>query len=183
VTQPHVLVPLLQGFEEIEAITIIDVLRRADITVTTASDQAGPVAGAHDILVTADAALGAVRGDQFQMIALPGGMPGSKHLAEHPRVQALLGEIADAGGYTAAICAAPMALAAAGLHQGKTVTCYPGFQTHLEGGRFTEDRVVVDGTMVTSRGPGTALEFALTLVSLLRDGDVAGALAKGLLVA
>ncbi len=182
-TQPHVLVPLLEGFEEIEAITIIDVLRRADITVTTASDKAGPVAGAHGIDVVAEAALGDLRASQFQMIALPGGMPGSQHLADHARVQALLGEIADAGGYTAAICAAPMALAAAGLHQGKSVTCYPGFQSHLQGGCYTEDSVVVDGTVITSRGPGTALAFALTLVSLLRDGDVAGTLARGMLVA
>ncbi|MDP6945248.1 MAG: DJ-1/PfpI family protein [Myxococcota bacterium] len=181
-TQPHVLVPLLEGFEEIEAVTIIDVLRRAEIAVTVASDQAGPVRGAQNIDVSADTALADVDPNQYQMIVLPGGMPGSEHLANHPTVQGLLGAIADAGGYTAAICAAPMALAAAGLHQGKTVTCYPGFESYLAGGHHTEDRVAVDGKVITSRGPGTSLEFALTLVSVLRDGDLAEGLAQGLLL-
>lgn len=181
--QMKVLVPLLEGFEEIEAVTIIDVLRRADVSVTVAGNAAGPVRGAHGVWVVADEALDDVRADDFEMMVLPGGMPGAVNLAEHPRVQALLGEVAGAGHYTAAICAAPIALAAASLHQGKRYTCYPGFQQRIQGGTFSEDRVVIDGKLVTSRGPGTALEFALELVRLLRDDATAERLRAGMLVA
>jgi 4-methyl-5(b-hydroxyethyl)-thiazole monophosphate biosynthesis len=110
-------------------------------------------------------------------------MPGSSHLAEHPRVQTLLQEVSRADGYTCAICAAPIALASAGVHAGKTVTCYPGFQSLLEGGTFVEDRVVVDGKVATSRGPGTALEFALTLVGMLAGPDAEEGLEEQMLVA
>jgi len=181
-SQPQVIVPLLDGFEEIEAITVIDVLRRAEVGVTIASDTAGPVRGAHDIYVSADAALADLEADQFVMIVLPGGMPGSKNLAAHPRVQAFIRDISAAGNYACAICAAPIALAAAGVHKGKAYTCYPTFDQRIEGGTFVEDRVVVDGNLVTSRGPGTALDFALTLVGLLRDDEVANQHAKSMLV-
>lgn len=182
-SQTKILVPLLEGFEEIEAVTIIDVLRRAELDVTVAGDAAGPVRGSHGICVSADAALDDVVAADYQMMVLPGGMPGAKHLSEHPKVQALLRDVAAAGNYTGAICAAPIALAAAGLHQGKSYTCYPGFQNMIEGGEFTEDRVAIDGKLVTSRGPGTALEFALTLVRLLRDDEVADQLSQRMLVA
>lgn len=178
-----VLVPLLPGFEEIEAVTLIDVLRRADVTVVVASDAAGPVTGSHGIAVTADQPLDAVAADRLDMIVLPGGMPGARHLAEHPRVQALVRELAEAGKITAAICAAPIALAAAGVHRGHRVTCYPGFEDRLAGADVVAERVVIDGKVATSRGPGTALEFALALVGLLEGEPVAAKLRAGMIVA
>ncbi len=176
-----ILVPLLAGFEEIEAITIIDVLRRAELPVVVAGDRAGPVRGAHGVDVSAEVALSDVRAAELRAIVLPGGMPGAQNLAENPRVQGLIKEVAGAGGTTAAICAAPWALATAGVHAGRTVTCYPGFQDKLAGGTFVEDRVVVDGPVITSRGPGTALEFALTLVGRFAGRDRERELTEGML--
>lgn len=181
-TQASVLVPLLEGFEEIEAVTIIDVLRRADVHVLVAGDRAGPVRGSHGIGVVADIALDEVKADDLIMIALPGGMPGAARLAEHAVVQRLIREVRDHAGYTAAVCAAPMALGAAGVLAGKMATCYPGFEKHLTGADTHEDRVIVDGKVVTSRGPGTALEFALTLVSLLIGPQKEAALEQSMLV-
>ena len=177
-----VLVPLLAGFEEIEAVTIIDVLRRADIPVVVASEKAGPVEGSHGLCVVASATLEEVDANDLVMIALPGGMPGSKHLAENPDVQRLIKQVANGGGYTTAICAAPMALAAADVHLDHKVTSYPGFDKYLKGASYVEDRVVVDRRVVTSRGPGTALDFALTLVGLLRGGEVQRDLESKMLV-
>jgi 4-methyl-5(b-hydroxyethyl)-thiazole monophosphate biosynthesis len=181
--QASVLVPLLEGFEEIEAVTIIDVLRRADVHVIVAGDRAGPVRGSHGIGVVADVSLDEVDADELAMIALPGGMPGAARLAEHAVVQRLIRAVRDHAGYTAAVCAAPIALGAAGVLQGKAATCYPGFENRLGGADAREDRVVVDGKVVTSRGPGTALEFALTLVSLLVGPQKEAALEQGMLVA
>ncbi len=178
-----VLVPLLDGFEEIEAVTIIDVLRRAELPVIVGGERVGTVRGAHDIEIQTDVALADVDASTLQMIVLPGGMPGSSNLAAHPGVQSLLRDVSRQGDYTCAICAAPIALAAAGLHAGKTVTCYPGFQAQLEGGTFVEDRVVVDGKVATSRGPGTALEFALTLVGMLVGAEAEARLQEQMLVA
>ncbi len=178
-----VVVPLLPGFEEIEAVTIIDVLRRAELRVLVASTAAGPVRGSHDIEVAADTPLASIAADAVDMIALPGGMPGAANLARDPEVQRLVRELAAAGKYTCAVCAGPIALAAAGVHRGKRVTCYPGFESKLDGGTVVEDRVVVDGTVVTSRGPGTALEFALALVGVLRGQTAKAELARRMLVA
>lgn len=181
-TKHSVLVPLLEGFEEIEAVTIIDVLRRADIPVVVAGDRAGPVRGSHGIVVVADEALEDVQADMLAMIALPGGMPGAKHLSEHPVVQRMIRHVAKNAGYTAAICAAPMALARAGVHDGHKLTSYPGFEQHLAGATYVHDRVVVDDRVVTSRGPGTALEFSLTLVRLLRGAEAEAELQDKMLV-
>lgn len=180
---PTVVVPLLPGFEEIEAVTIIDVLRRAEVRVLVASTAPGPVRGSHDIEVAADTALADVAAEQVDMIALPGGMPGAANLARDPEVQRLVRQLADAGKYTCAVCAAPIALAAAGVHRGKRITCYPGFESQLAGGTVVDDRVVVDGTLVTSRGPGTALEFALALVGVLRGKTQQTEVGRRMLVA
>ncbi|RMH37740.1 MAG: DJ-1/PfpI family protein [Deltaproteobacteria bacterium] len=181
--QDNVLVPLLSGFEEIEAVTIIDVLRRADIPVIVAGERPGPVEGSHGIAIVATTALDDVDPDQLAMVALPGGLPGAQHLADSERVRALLRAVRERGGYTAAICAAPMALAAAGVHSGHKVTSYPGFDRYLEGAQYCEDAVVVDDRVITSRGPGTALAFALALVAALKGDDVARALGERMLVA
>lgn len=177
-----VVVPLLPGFEEIEAVAIIDVLRRAEVRVLVASAAPGPVRGSHDIEVTADTALASLDAGAVDMIALPGGMPGAANLSRDPEVQRLIRQLAGAGKYTCAVCAAPIALAAAGVHRGKRVTCYPGFEDQLDGGTVVDDRVVVDGTVVTSRGPGTAVEFALALVGILRGETARAELARRMLV-
>lgn len=166
---PTVLVPLAQGFEDLEAATIVDILRRAGVEVITAGLTPGLVQGSRGLRVQPDASLDDVLDRDFDMIALPGGLPGSEHLKNDPRVQALLKRTADAGGYTAAICAAPMALAAAGLLDGRRATSYPGVvdRLNLPGTVYLNEPVVVDGKVVTSRGPGTAMDFALTLAELL----------------
>lgn len=166
----RVLVPLAPGFEDLEATTIVDLLRRADIEVITAGLQAGLVQGARGMRVQPDASLDEVKDQAFDMIALPGGMPGAEHLKNDARIQALLKRLAGAGKYTAAICAAPIALARAGLLDGRRATSYPGFVDKLKppGATYSTDAVVVDGKVVTSRGPGTAMDFALTLVELLK---------------
>lgn len=165
----RVLIPLAQGCEELEAVTIIDLLRRAGIEVVTAGLDEGIVRGSRGTQLLPDTSLDAVLHDDYDMLALPGGMPGSQHLREDARVQGLIRRMAGAGRYTAAICAAPTALAGAGVLDGKTVTGYPGSvdRVPVPGMRYTGAAVEVDGKVVTSRGPGTAMDFALTLIELL----------------
>ena len=177
----RVLVPLAEGFEEIEAVTIIDVLRRASIEVVTAALGASPVRGSHAIFVTADARLDDVRADDFDAIVLPGGMPGSKTLREDERVLTLVRSMTRANKLVGAICAAPIALEAAGVLAGRRATSYPG--NELPSARYAEERVVVDGRLVTSRGAGTALEFALALVALLKSPEAAEKLRAGMIAA
>ncbi len=178
-----VVVPLADGFEEIEAVTIIDVLRRAGQDVAAVGLKAGPVTGAHEITLTTDCMIDEVDAASVKMIVLPGGIPGATNLRDDARVQKLIKSCAERGAFTAAICAAPIALAKAGVHAGKSMTSYPGFEDELKGARLATDRVVVDGKVVTSRGPGTALEFALTLVRLLKDEKASTKLAADMLVA
>lgn len=159
----RVLVPLAEGFEELEAVTVIDILRRAGIEVVVASLAGSPVTGSHGIRIAADTPLAAVVEQDFDMIALPGGMPGAEHLRNDPRVADFVRRLHGRGRPIAAICAAPMVLAAAGVLAGRRATSYPGFL----GEASTGEAVVVDGNVITSRGPGTALDFALTLVEAL----------------
>jgi len=169
----RVLVPLAAGFEEIEAVTVVDLLRRAGIEVHTAALDGPPVTGSHGITVTADIALDAVVTDDYDMIVLPGGMPGAEHLKNDPRVIALLRRFAAAGRFTAAICAAPGVLAHAGLLDQRAATSFPGF-LHAQsapGIRLRDDPVVIDGKVVTSRGAGTAMEFGLALIELLKGAE------------
>lgn len=171
----RVLVLLAAGFEEIEAVTTVDLLRRAGIETRTAALGPRDVTGSHGITVTADLDLDSVDPDDFQMIVLPGGMPGADHLKADPRVTSLLRRFAGSGRYTAAICAAPGVLAHAGLLEGRTATSYPGFlrADSAPGLRLSEDPVVIDGKIVTSRGPGTAIEFGLALIGLLEGSQAA----------
>ncbi len=172
---------LAPGFEEIEAITIIDVLRRAEIDTVTLAVKDNPVEGAHGIVVTADASLDGA-GDAWDAVILPGGMPGSTHLRDDARVQALLKSQHARGATVAAICAAPIALAKAGVLVGRKATSYPGFQPQLECD-YRDETVVVDGNVVTSRGPGTAMAFALRLVALLGSPKTAALVGERMLVA
>ena len=165
----RVLVPLAGGFEEIEAVTIVDLLRRAGIEVHTAALGELEVTGSHGITVTADMTLDSAVVADYEMIVLPGGMPGSDHLKNDARVVDLLRRFAAEGRYTAAICAAPGVLAHAGLLEGRHATSFPGFLRgdSATGLTLSEAPVVVDGRVVTSRGPGTAIDFGLALIELL----------------
>jgi 4-methyl-5(b-hydroxyethyl)-thiazole monophosphate biosynthesis len=181
----RVLVPLAAGFEEIEAITIVDVLRRGGIDVVTAALGERTVTGAHGIDVGADTTLDdAIEAGGFQAIVLPGGMPGAEHLRDDPRVRATIEWVIQTGGTVAAICAAPIALEAAGVLAGRRATAYPGFDEQLtSAAERCTDRVVIDGPIVTSRGPGTALEFATALVERFVDKETADGLRAGMLLA
>lgn len=164
---PTVLVPLAQGCEELEAVTIIDLLRRAEVKVVTAGLEAGPVTASRGVVLLPDVTLDAVLEQDFDMIVLPGGLAGAQRLEQDPRIIRLLQQMADKGKYTAAICAAPKVLATAGLLQGRAATAYPGILDKLSDLKLSSAAVVEDGTVITSRGPGTAMDFALTLITLL----------------
>jgi 4-methyl-5(b-hydroxyethyl)-thiazole monophosphate biosynthesis len=182
VNVPRVLVPLAEGFEEIEAVTVVDLLRRADIDVRTATLAGTLVTGSHGISVEADISIDAADAADYDMIVLPGGMPGAEHLKRDPRIIALLRRFAEAGSYTAAICAAPGVLAHAGLLDNRRATSFPGFLAadSAPGITLSDAPVVVDGKVVTSRGPGTATEFSLALIELLCGGQVADAVGSRL---
>ncbi|MBB1126963.1 DJ-1 family glyoxalase III [Thiospirillum jenense] len=170
---PRVMIPLANGCEELEAVTLIDLLRRAEIEVVTVGLENGevamPITASRGTRLIPDQPLAAVINDDFDMIILPGGLPGAEYLDQDPRIHQLLQRHAAAGHYTAAICAAPRVLAHAGLLNGRHATVYPSAMTaanypdiHLQ-----SDAVVVDGKVITSRGPGTAMDFALMLIELL----------------
>jgi protein deglycase len=181
-TSKTVCVLLAEGFEELEAITIIDVLRRAELAVTTLGVGGTDVRGAHGIVVKADAPLSSAAGKRWDLVVLPGGMPGASHLRDDKAVQALVKEQHARGGMLGAICAAPIALASAGVLAGRRATSYPGFGDQLAGAKYSEDAVVVDGNIVTSRGPGTALSFALRLVAELTGASTAASVGQAMLV-
>jgi 4-methyl-5(b-hydroxyethyl)-thiazole monophosphate biosynthesis len=177
----NVLVPLAQGCEELEAVTIIDLLRRAGITVISASLDESPITASRGVKLIADTTLDKALQQEFDMVVLPGGMPGAQHLEDDPRLTELLKKMTNSGKFTAAICAAPKVLAKHGLLSGKTATSYPGFldQMNLPDVSYSNDTVVQDGKVITSRGPGTAMDFSLHLIELLlgkakRDSVEAG---------
>jgi 4-methyl-5(b-hydroxyethyl)-thiazole monophosphate biosynthesis len=167
----RVLVPLAPGFEEIEAVTIIDILRRAHVEVTVAGTADGPIVGSRRVPIIPDTTLDAVAGSRFDMIVLPGGGEGTANLRRDPRIAEIVKRQAERGGNLAAICAAPTVLADAGLLDRKRVTSYPSYQSEFSASDYRTDRVVIDGRLITSRSPGTALEFALVLVERLVGPD------------
>jgi 4-methyl-5(b-hydroxyethyl)-thiazole monophosphate biosynthesis len=161
-TMTRVLIPLAQGCEELEAVTVIDLLRRAQIAVVTAGLDAGPVRGSRDTVLVPDTSLDAVMDQEFDMIV-------SKHLDDDERIHRLLKRHQAEGRFAAAICAAPKVLANAGLLTGKSATGYPGVVKIDEYPevKILDVPVVVDGKVITSRGPGTAMDFALQLIESL----------------
>lgn len=165
----RVLVPLAQGCEELEAVTIIDLLRRAGIEVITAGLDHQPVRASRGTVLVPDTHLDQALQSEYDMVVLPGGLPGADNLNADPRIAALLQTMAGRGRYTAAICAAPKVLASAGLLRGRRATSFPGAldEDQLRDVDYREDAVVADGTLVTSRGPGTAMDFALHLIEQL----------------
>ena len=169
----HVLVPLAQGCEELEAITITDLLVRAGITVTTCGLDTAPVVASRGATLIPDTHIDEVMDKNFDLIVLPGGLPGAEHLRDNPSLQTLLKKQAAENRYLGAICAAPIALANAGLLKGRTATGYPGVLSALDDASITvsDKAVEIDGNIITSRGPGTAMDFALTLIELLTDKE------------
>lgn len=163
----RVLIPLAQGCEELEAVTLIDLLRRAEIEVVTAGLDGQPVRASRGTRLIPDTTLDQIMDQAFDMLVLPGGLPGADHLDQDPRIHALLRRLAEGGGYTAAICAAPKVLANAGLLEGRSATSYPGFLDGFAQVRVLDAPVVTDGRVITSRGPGTAMDFALHLIETL----------------
>ncbi len=173
---------LAPGFEEIEATTVIDVLRRAEVDTTAVGVEDRRVTGAHGIVLEADATLAERGGEAWDLVVLPGGLPGATNLRDSEAVQALLRAQQSRRGKLAAICAAPIALSAAGVLEGRRATSYPSFSGELSCGEYCEDAVVVDGAVITSRGPATALRFALRLAAELRGPSQAASIAEAMLV-
>jgi 4-methyl-5(b-hydroxyethyl)-thiazole monophosphate biosynthesis len=178
-----VIIPISNGFEEIEACTVVDVLRRGGVEVTFCGLGDGDVTGRSNITVKPDCTLDqALKQEYWDMIVLPGGMPNAYNLADDPRVIKLIQSVAANDGITAAICAAPKTLDVAGVLKGKKATNYPGMKDDIASAQFCEDAVVDEGKVVTSRGPGTAMEFALALLEKLVGKATAQEVGKALLV-
>lgn len=165
----RVLVPLAQDCEEIESVTVIDILRRAGIEVVSAGLEKGPVKASRGVVLVPDTDLDTALQSEYDMIALPGGA-GTRHLLDDERILSLIKKMASNGRHVAAICAAPTVLAKAGLLEGKRATAYPGTIEKM-GIANTGVPVLQDGIIVTSRGPGTAMDFALHLVEILAGKD------------
>ena len=170
---------LAQGFEEIEALTVVDLLRRAGISITTVSiSDSLQVNGAHNISVTADALFSNLDFSDASLLVLPGGGPGTCNLNAFEPLKDLLKNFYAQGKYIAAICAAPMILGQLGFLNGRNATCYPGFEKELVGAHHVTTPVVVDGSIITSRGLGTAIDFSGELIAILKDSETADQIKK-----
>jgi 4-methyl-5(b-hydroxyethyl)-thiazole monophosphate biosynthesis len=172
---------LADGFEEIEALTPVDMLRRAGLEVKTVGMNGKVVCGSHKIPVICDLEPSEVELKEVSLVIFPGGMPGSLNLDAHAFTSEVIEAVANNGGRLAAICAAPLILGRRGLLNGKRATCYPGFETELVGAVCLTDAVVTDGNITTSRGMGTALAFAKELIALIKGKEEAEALSKAIM--
>lgn len=170
---------MADGTEEVEALTGIDLLRRAKADVVTVSVMKDKkIISSHNIGIEADELYGQSDYMDGDMIVLPGGMPGTTHLRNHAELRKVLFAYKEAGKYLAAICAAPSVFGANGMLEGKKATCYPGFEQELQGAMVTNAAVVTDGQFITSKGLGTAIEFSLELITLLVNAEAAEQIAK-----
>ncbi len=178
----RVLVPFAEGVEEIECLSVVDILRRAGVEVVLASADGQPVTGRSGVTIMADAALPDVADEDWDMVVLPGGLPNAHILRDNPLVRALVERMMQARKSVAAICAAPTALAAYGLTEGRRVTSYPSCREEMEqlapSSVYVDEAVVEDDVLTTSRGPGTAIPFALRLVARLCGEDKAEAIRR-----
>ena len=176
------IIVLAEGFEEIEAVTIIDILRRAGIDVTVTGLANTKVSGSHAINVVTDKKLDEVEFD-FDACVFPGGMPGATNLASSEKIKSLIQKMNSDGKLIAAICASPaIVLAPIGILKNKSATCYPGLQENFgKDTNYKEDNVIIDGNIITSRGPGTALVFSLAIVEKLIGKESADKLKKATL--
>lgn len=162
------------GVEEIEGLTVVDMLRRAGISITIVSATGRlEVTGAHHINIKTDALFGDVDYEGTDMLVLPGGMPGAESLGNYRPLCELLKGFHSRGKYIAAICAAPLVLGRLGILEGKKATCFPGFESQLTGAEFSKDRCVIHGNIITSRGMGTAIDFSAELIALLKGRETA----------
>lgn len=178
-----VYVHLATGFEEVEALTVIDILRRASIDVQSVSITGEKlVQGAHGINVESDMLFEEVDYDSCEMIVLPGGMPGATNLEAHEGLMTNIRQFAEQGRKLAAICAAPLALGTAGVIEGKKATIYPGMEDRLKGAQPTGETVTIDGDIITGMGPAFAMEFALAIVGELKGATMKDQVAAGLLL-
>ena len=174
---------LAEGFEDIEALAPVDILRRGGVEVKTVSITGSEyVKSAHGVTVKADTVFENVDSyDDADLLLLPGGMPGSLNLKNHDGVKKVVSEHNEKGRYIGAICAAPSVLGALGLLKGKKVTCYPGFEKYLDGAEYTAQLFTVDGNIITGKGPAASFPYAYRLLSLFRDGDDVKAIADGMI--
>ncbi len=178
-----VLVLLADGFEEIEALTPVDMLRRAGVTVMTVGMSGKTAHGAHGISVICDIMPENIELDTVDAVIFPGGMPGAKNLDSNPFSDAVINTVLARGGHIGAICAAPLVLGRRGVLAGKKAVCYPGFEEELRGADIADLPVVTDGNITTARGMGSALEFAEELVKILCGNEVAEQISKGIMKA
>lgn len=164
---------LAEGFEEIEALTPVDVLRRADAAIKTVGVTEAPICGAHGICIQPDITMADFTLQDAEMLILPGGMPGTSNLEQCQALTRAVTQAAQAGRYVAAICAAPSILGHLGLLEGRRATCFPSFENQLSGAIVTDAPVEIDGNIITSRGAGTAADFAFVLAGLICGENVA----------
>lgn len=174
---------LAEGFEEIEALAPIDILRRAGLAVKTVSVmEEQVVAGAHGVPVVADVMFDEINPEDAEMILLPGGLPGATNLDAHEGLGQMILDFAEAAKPLAAICAAPLVFGNRGLLNGKKATCYPGFETYLQGAEYTAALVEKDGNFITGKGPGAAMEFAFAIVEKYCGIDKVKELKQGMMI-
>lgn len=173
---------LADGFEEIEGLTVVDLLRRAGVSTEMVSImEERAVKGSHGIEVMADSLFGQHSYEDAELLVLPGGMPGTLNLGNHPGLCELLIQHETQGKKVAAICAAPSVLGKLGFLKGKKATCYPGFEAQLEGALVSEDKTVVDHNITTGKGMGAAIEFSLKLIEQLCDEETAEKIRIGII--
>lgn len=178
----QVCVFLADGFEEIEGLTVVDLLRRAGAEVTTVSiTGAYTIHGAHGIDVQADKLFEEMQYEGQDMLVLPGGMPGTLHLGEHEGLEAVLKKGYEEQKYMAAICAAPSVLGKYGFLKGRKATSYPGFEEALVGAEYVTDAVAVSDFIITSRGMGTAIAFSLALIEVLLGKEQADKIGESII--
>ena len=174
---------LADGFEEIEALTPVDILRRAGLSVKTVSVMDEQVvAGAHGVPVLADVMFDEVNAEDAEIILLPGGLPGATNLDAHQGLSQMILDFAKEEKPLAAICAAPLVFGNRGLLEGKKATCYPGFETYLKGAQYTAALVEKDGNFITGKGPGAAMEFAFAIVEKYCGMDKVNELKQGMMI-
>ena len=181
-TRRRVALLLAPGYEELEAVTVVDILRRANIQCDIVGTREGVIPSARNVKILPDKSVDDIMEDTYDLIVLPGGIDGTENLARDQRVVALLTRHLKLGKRLGAICAAPTVLERHDLVTGKTITCHPVSRDAIKKARISDDRVVKDGLVITSQGPGTAMDFALSLVEILAGKEKVKELKKGLLV-
>ncbi len=168
------------GFEEIEAIATVDMLRRAQLAVTTVGIGAKTVTGSHGITIVCDKSGDALDISDCSAVVLPGGMPGTNNLEQSPLVQSCLEQASQRGAWICAICAAPLILGHKNLLQGRRATCYPGYEQELYGAEATGDAVCTDNNIITGKGAGAVFNFAAAIIAALRGSEAAAEIKEGM---